>query len=1356
MPDGSRTGWQAKYVFDVDALLHQAATSLDTALDIHPNLSRYVICFPFDLTGPTARRGRSGLEKFDAWRKEREQAAADMGRTLGIVAWPGYRLRELLLQHDSSGGIRVFFFDESTLTHKWFEHHLQLAKSAAGPRYTPELNIETDLWKWLSAFGRTDTWTHTFRSKLNVCRRAYDQLAAAVRRPTSDALSPAWPKDLQREGESVSAGIKALLEDSECLLMIDAVDVYRTCISQLDKVLGLLATLESGLVADLEANHGPGKVDSPSFRQYMAEYQASFPAANLDDTRATAEALRDLREWIASPECSLAYERVFVLSGVAGSGKTHGICSAADIRLRDGLLSCVAFGHQFGGEPDPWTRLRETLGLPAMLGVDGLLDALDAAGEASGSPLVLFIDAVNETRPIAYWRDRLSAFSKAVRSRPHLRLCITCRTSFAPYCLPADHDLPIVEHRGFSGMEDDACRVFFQHYGLEPPIGPILQPELSNPLYLRLLCTTLHARGLRRLPKGWHGIAPTLRAFLENKEQQFAIEHETSSGASIVKGSLTAIARALADSGGSALSWSMAQRCISNARPQAANLQVLEWLVRADLLVEDAPLATDALDQESAVRPAFERLGDFMIAKALMESCEQTGIVEACQPGDPLHALMKDVDTLERNSGVLAALSILIPEAKAGLELPDLAENALVRERLLKITVGSIPSREPSTFTSASALLICEALASRDLSFDAMDAVLSTSWQSSSVDAIWVHGLLKQRPLAERDAYWCRYLHDRFESRGTVYRLIHAAFGNSVDQLDHEMAERWCTILVWFTAAADRRVKDLATRAVTAVFAAQPEIIPRVLHQLLACDDDEVRERALLSSYGAMITSRHTGVIRQVAETLENAYRSQPEAYDNALIRDHLRCIVGLAREVNALPEGVDPDLTGQPILSSWPLQLPTECQVRLWGDLLRFWPDEFLSDFYKYSMNCLSPWEHGFSRSNMAAWILQRVAREFGYEGSGSERYDQHMLHLYGGGRGKPVWAERIGKKYLWVAMYQLASRLHDHLERERRGWEPMPLTEPLILLEERKLDPTLPPTTVGAESRDKAWWIRSSVDLDSTQSLTDDEWVATKNDIPPLEELLTPVEHGGQPWRILVAYPAWGGRDEEETLGEPYRQVWAHIHSYLIPKSQLVVAYDRLRGRNLFGRWMPEGSSWVYGFAGEYPWAVAYNTEPDEWHSRGGHENQLLGTYIPSWNEIAVEWEYDASIPSNFHISVPARSFFSLKDLWWDGVDGYRLISGRTVFRDPSVTESGPASLIADDDDLLDRLDRLGLRLIWTLLGEKLVLGGRYDDRLPRRTFSQTAILNEDGSVQASKRVFFDDYDQDTGFRHVTTKSG
>src|SRR5207302_1379792 len=108
-----------------------------------------------------------------------------------------------------------------------------------------------------------------------------------------------------------------------------------------------------------------------------------------------------------------------------------------------------------------------------ILGQDGLLDALNSAAEASGHIMIIWLDAINETKPLRYWRERLLTFADAVSRRPFLRLCATCRTSYAAYCIPEGEALYRAEHGGFAGIEREACSAFFAHYDLDPPIAPI-------------------------------------------------------------------------------------------------------------------------------------------------------------------------------------------------------------------------------------------------------------------------------------------------------------------------------------------------------------------------------------------------------------------------------------------------------------------------------------------------------------------------------------------------------------------------------------------------------------------------------------------------------------------------------------------------------------------------------------------------------------------------------------------------------------------------------------------------------------------------------------------------------------------
>ena len=1345
LPDGNRIGWQAKYVFKIGPLLTQATKSLKVALQNHPTLTKYILCFPFDLTGPTGRAGRSGIEKFNEWRDKQVQKAAEHGRNLKIEEWPESKLRSLLLEFDVSGGITTYFFDKKILSSEWFGDHIKVAQSIAGPRYTPELNVFTDVEKWFSAFGRTPEWVQKLEKMLKEVNKKYRWFSEAIIIDGNNSFNTSWPKHLLDEGMSVSDAIRDALETCGRIKDVSEVKDYQNSLRCLDDVLSKLSSLEDGLIEALEKQHGQGKADSLGFREFMAEHMVSRPAANLDATRDVHKVIHKLRGWIKSTACYLAFHSVFVLSGAWGVGKTHIVCDVASQRLKKGFLSCVAFGHQFDGKPDPWTRLAENLGLPITLGKDKLLDMLNAAAEGSRWPLILFIDAINETRPLQYWRNRLRPFIAEIGKRRNLLICLTCRTPFLDNFHSDLNGILVSEHPGFKGVEHIAATAFFEYYGLKPPVAPILQPEFSNPLYLRLTCETLKSLKMDRLPSGWIGSESIISAFLKRKEEEFAQETEGSRHDRIVTGSLFGIARSIADAGAAKLSRRKAIQVIQEVYPNS-NIDVVNWLVRENLLIEEVSDNDSVLDTESTVRPAFERLGDFLIAwKIISEFDDEMSVNSAFDVGGRLNNLVQNEIAVKENFGVLSALSIVMPEKYPCKELSSLPAPAEVRDALLKIVVTSIPWRNADSFSHVTENALLEALNNPDFYQTTMDSLLSVSWRPSAMDSIWLHGFLNQLPLARRDANWCVYLHLSYENSGPVKRLIEATFGLNLDALDKDIAERWSVILLWFTAAADRRVKDWATRALMKLLVACPAVVPELLKRCLCVNDDEVRERLLLASYGALINTRNADEAEWSAKILLTEFRKMPQDFDNALLRDHIRCIGELAHKLKGVP-GNSPQLVMQPIDSEWPLKLPTEDEVEEWGKQLHFTPDEFFSDFFKYSMNCLRTWTYEFTKEYMGKWILQRIARDFEYFGSNCKIYDDYMIGKYGGGRSKPTWAERIGKKYQWIAMYQLASRLQDHIERKKDDWALEPLQTPLILLEERRLDPTL--LVEWNESVEvEPWWITESADLDSAGRLSDKDWVAKEEDIPALETLISAVEHSGQNWRVLAAYPSWGQRDEDAKWGDTYRNMWIHINSYLVRKEDFEVAERCLCCRNFFGQWMPRIPYILYGFAGEYPWATPFNTEAEEWDWTGKFGITLPVELQPSSSKLVGEWEYDSSIQEYYHMQVPARSLFIPADLWWNGQNGYRLAGGRTVFQDPSLTASRPAALLGDVDNLLDRLNKLEFQLVWTLLGEKWILGGHTGQQSPRRTFSQTAYLREDNSVQIEKRVFFDDYDRDTG---------
>ena len=140
-PDDSMTGWQSKFVMKVDDLIKQASLSLETAVKIHPTLKKYILCFPFDLTGRTGRKNKagepaqSGTDKLNKWIKESIAGYRAKGAVLEeIEAWPANRVTALILQFDISGGLRTYFFSETIIPLTWFGKNIEKGIKKGGAK----------------------------------------------------------------------------------------------------------------------------------------------------------------------------------------------------------------------------------------------------------------------------------------------------------------------------------------------------------------------------------------------------------------------------------------------------------------------------------------------------------------------------------------------------------------------------------------------------------------------------------------------------------------------------------------------------------------------------------------------------------------------------------------------------------------------------------------------------------------------------------------------------------------------------------------------------------------------------------------------------------------------------------------------------------------------------------------------------------------------------------------------------------------------------------------------------------------------------------------------------------------------
>ena len=401
MPDGSVAGVQAKYFFQLgDTELRQIDDSLATALKNHPSLSDYWVYIPFDLTGRVAAgaRGKSQAERFEEWKKKVEAAVKVAGSMLSVTLCTAAVIRAQIHASDPHGGMRRYWFDKSVLTQTQIQQCLDDAIAFAGPRYTAALDVVTSAHVGLDFFGGIGDFAAWREESL---QPVITQLRSLM----------GWgDKALAVLGEpdatTARATLRLVIEASERMTDVSSVALDSAEVKQgLSTVLPLLAKARAAQERAFYDEHGRDK-DTPSFRQFHAEYMCAFPAGEMDAAREWEQAAQALQTALSSPEMGAATTRSLLLVGPAGIGKTHSIVSAARRRFARGGYSLVVFGDDFG-RGEPWEVIRSKFGFGADLARAALFECMHACANNTGLPFVVYIDALNESPRGARWKNKL-------------------------------------------------------------------------------------------------------------------------------------------------------------------------------------------------------------------------------------------------------------------------------------------------------------------------------------------------------------------------------------------------------------------------------------------------------------------------------------------------------------------------------------------------------------------------------------------------------------------------------------------------------------------------------------------------------------------------------------------------------------------------------------------------------------------------------------------------------------------------------------------------------------------------------------------------------------------------------------
>ena len=174
--------------------------------------------------------------------------------------------------------------------------------------------------------------------------------------------------------------------------------------------------------------------------------------------------------------------------------------------MRERLPTLLVLAQSLPARDDPLEAICETTGVAESPEV--LLSDLQALGKEIGARSLLLIDGINEGDRSA-WKKALPVLAHRLGEYANIGLVLSCRRPFEKQIVTtaASKLFLEAEHPGFEGNEFDAQVEFFEYYGIPTPHVPLITPEFSRPLFLKLFCDAIKTLSTRHKSKHLRDIA---------------------------------------------------------------------------------------------------------------------------------------------------------------------------------------------------------------------------------------------------------------------------------------------------------------------------------------------------------------------------------------------------------------------------------------------------------------------------------------------------------------------------------------------------------------------------------------------------------------------------------------------------------------------------------------------------------------------------------------------------------------------------------------------------------------------------------------------------------------------------------
>ncbi|WP_252225499.1 hypothetical protein [Clostridium sp. ZBS2] len=1437
LEDGQEHAWQAKYFLEPLNLnqWEEINISVKAAIEKHKNLRRYYVCIPRDRTDSRKHiKGKRVKSALDIWNEYVEKwtiLSQKNGMNVEFKYWGKHEMARFLQQDKPEYvGKILYWFNMAAVSSFSLNELANNSKNCLGDRYTPEHNIELPMEQLLSCIGQDNDWKDSIKK---IVSDVYD-LKGKIQEVINNKLF-----------EEIKEKCSKFKNDYE---------IFKNKIFEFEND-------DNVLFENLEWYQEKSKelyyeCDDLSTYIYDNKQSSKTTQENYDDKRSKirkfCEVLYKFNKFFNNVQVKAGKERLLLITGQGGSGKSHLLCDVILKRLENNLPTVFLLGQHYNGG-NPVKFIAENLNL-SNYSNDEVLGALDSLGEAYKCRALIIIDALNEGNYKRDWLDFLEVFLQKCKRYKNIAIVISCRSTYLEYIIPEEilNSVAKINHEGFKGFESRAAREYLGNQGIVLPNIPFFSPEFSNPLFLKTACKAIKDMGLKEFPKGLKGFNEVFEFYLNNIERIVKKEKNTHRS-KIVHKSIEDFIQELYPNNLSGLQYDEAEEIINKYDCNTGSKTLFDILLFEGVLSLD--IGKDENKNEiEVVRFTYERFCDYAIAQHILKNCNiEEELQQLFEEGNMIFNLIKK-ENRYKNTGVIEALGIEIPEKfkKEFLEYINPEKGYEYNWLLEKTFKNGILSRTGTTVTEKS-LELLNRLCEYRYHESSLDILISLSTEPNHPwNADFLDGNLRRKKLANRDAFWSTYVaindfeEDEETAESPIRILLNWVLDGDISKADKERLRLTGIMLLWLTTTSNRIIRQEATKAFSKVLYYIPDKIINFIQNYNEVDDDYLVTSLYAGVYGAIANIKDKEIIKEIAEEVIDKQFSTDIEYPNILIRDYARGII----EYTYFKGMIDVDIEKYrpPYKSKWPLDnsLPSEIEKICGNDYeIKNSVQGFIDDFGRYVLNKVEYWtatsisdkkaksvielkyefaktlpedlkdkyikmldeenkeidneeefdletflesfsevkliekqnniesdqkekdnlieeiklrlgekelekfkwicNQGrsdravmFSRDLACRWVIKRVY-ELGWSSKLFEDFERMYCNNYYRTGGSIT--ERIGKKYEWIAYYELLARLADNLMFGDRGYcdvDDSKFYGPWQI-DTREMDPTFwfkgNTDDICYDDSKIRWWRPYQFNVEIYNLEEQIKWLWNEEDLPDFNNIIHMEDYKSEEWLNLRTFCDWKmkGNKKDKILGEP--NLWYRINTCVMKREDLNKAKKSIINKSLCS---PDiinvPDSHNQQFLGEYPWHPCYDDlnewiGVEEWEDLKFHCKYHIPVFEYHWS--TENFSHARSEHNNFYM--PSKKILNDMNLNKDiNNPSYWYKDSKLIFMDPVFEYNTQPCALIKKDIMCQWLNENDYVLLWLIGGEKQLFSIDVDKFYGRLVYSAFYFMDGSGEIK------------------------